>query len=88
MWCVVLRDSNMAELVLWKEEGADQEICCWRDPQCEQEKLNRRRGALAASTSPLKISTTSGRIRLPANSLLPKHPSPKKSGAWIAKGLL
>lgn len=44
MWCVLLRDWNMAELVLWKEEGANQEFCCGGDPQHEREKPNRGRG--------------------------------------------
>lgn len=45
MWCLLLRYSKMAELVLWKEEeGADQEVCCGRDAQCEREKPNLGRG--------------------------------------------
>lgn len=44
MCCVLLRHSNMAELVLWKEEGADEEVCCGRDAWCEWEKRNRGRG--------------------------------------------
>lgn len=36
-------------------------------------------GTSVARASPLKISVTPGRIRLPANSLLRKHPAPRKT---------
>lgn len=78
MWCVLLRDWNMAELVLWKEEGANQEFCCGGDPQHERKNPTGGGGTSSAGTSPLKISIPPGRIRLPANPLLPKHPAPRK----------
>lgn len=51
MWCMVQRDLNMAELVLRKEEGADQEVCRGRDLQCEWEKNPTGEGGMSAAST-------------------------------------
>lgn len=69
MWYMLLRDSNMTELVLGKKKELIRRSVVEEIHSVKGKNPAGGGGMSVASTSPLKFSVTPRRIRLPANSL-------------------
>lgn len=77
MWSTVRRDSDVAELVLRKEEGAGQEGCQGRDLQWEREKNPTGEGGVsAASTVAFEDRCNRREDQVASNLSLPKTSCP------------